>query len=154
MWLCISTRSFRISGVNLAVEIWSVRECGHSAWAYCLQVTPHINETQRANTRKAASSFLSARQKPSAVPAMLHFHFVLLMWGTLFVVCSGLQSTDFTKAFFVPRCTGIVVPVQAWTGPESSRRLRLLDFMHIVTWGWWGRWPPLPPGNIPGTHFC
>jgi len=25
-------------------------------------------------------------------------------------------------------------PVQAWTGPEGSRRLRLLDFKTIGTW--------------------
>ena len=26
------------------------------------------------------------------------------------------------------------IPVQAWTGPEGSRRLRLQDFKKIVTW--------------------
>ena len=28
------------------------------------------------------------------------------------------------------------IPVQAWTGPEGSRRLRLPDFKTIVTWRW------------------
>ena len=50
-------------------------------------------------------------------------------------------------------------PLQAWTGPEGSRRLRLPDFKTIGTWKWYKvvsptHRPPLPPGNIPGTHFC
>jgi len=53
---------------------------------------------------------------------------------------------------------GKSVPLQAWTGPEGSRKLRLPDF---VTTGQDGgkvvsrtHRPPLPPGNTPGTHFC
>jgi len=53
---------------------------------------------------------------------------------------------------------GKSVPLQAWSGPEGSRRLRLPDFMITAQEG--GKVvgpthrPPLPPGNIPGTHFC
>jgi len=31
---------------------------------------------------------------------------------------------------------GKAIPLQAWTGPEGSRRLRLPDFKTIGT-GWW-----------------
>ena len=31
---------------------------------------------------------------------------------------------------------GKAIPWQAWTGPEGSRRLRLLDFKIIGTWRW------------------
>jgi len=50
------------------------------------------------------------------------------------------------------------VPLQAWTGPEGSRKLRFPDFVTTAQDG--GKvvslthWPPLPPRNIPGTHFC
>jgi hypothetical protein len=44
------------------------------------------------------------------------------------------------------------IPLQALTGPEGSRRLRFLGFKTIDTWRW--HRPPLPQGNIPGTHFC
>ena len=50
------------------------------------------------------------------------------------------------------------VPLQAWTGPEGSRKLRLPDFVTAAQNG--GKVvslmhrPPLPPGNTPGTHFC
>ena len=50
------------------------------------------------------------------------------------------------------------VSLQAWTGPEGSRKLRLPDFVTAAQEG--GKVvnlthrPPLPPGNTPGTHFC
>ena len=50
------------------------------------------------------------------------------------------------------------VPLQAWTGPEVSRKLRLPDFMTTVQDGGkvvsFTHRPLLPPGNTPGTHFC
>ena len=53
---------------------------------------------------------------------------------------------------------GKAVPLQAWSGPESSRKLRFPDFMTNVQNG--GKVvslthrPPLSPGNTRGTHFC
>jgi len=53
---------------------------------------------------------------------------------------------------------GKTVPLQAWSGPEGSRKLRFPDFMTTAQDG--GQVvslthrPPLPPGNAPGTHFC
>ena len=50
------------------------------------------------------------------------------------------------------------VPLQAWSGPEGSRKLRFPDFMTTAQDG--GKVvslthrPPLPPGNKLGTHFC
>ena len=50
------------------------------------------------------------------------------------------------------------VPLQAWTGPQGSRKLRLPDFVTTAQDG--GKVvslthrPPLPSGNAPGTHFC
>jgi hypothetical protein len=53
---------------------------------------------------------------------------------------------------------GKSVPLQAWSGPEGSRKLRFLDIMTTAQDG--GKVvslthrPPLPPGNTLGTHFC
>ena len=53
---------------------------------------------------------------------------------------------------------GKSVPLQAWSGPEGSRKLRFPDFMTTAQEG--GKVvsltnrPHLPPGNPPGTHFC
>jgi hypothetical protein len=50
------------------------------------------------------------------------------------------------------------VPLQAWGGPEGSRKLRFPDFLTTAQDG--GKdvslthRPPLPPGNTPGSHFC
>jgi hypothetical protein len=52
---------------------------------------------------------------------------------------------------------GKAVPLQAWSGPEGSSKLRFPDFMRTAQEG--GKVtlthrPHLPPGNPPGTHFC
>ena len=53
---------------------------------------------------------------------------------------------------------GKAVPLQAWSGPEGSRKLKFPDYMTTEQDG--GKVvshtnrPPLPPGNAPGTHFC
>jgi hypothetical protein len=50
------------------------------------------------------------------------------------------------------------VPLQAWSVPEVSKKLRFSDFMTMAQDG--GKVvslkhrPPLPPGNAPGTHIC
>jgi hypothetical protein len=53
---------------------------------------------------------------------------------------------------------GKAVPLQAWSDPEGSRKLRFPDYMTTAQDG--GKFvslthrPHLPPGNAPGTHFC
>ena len=49
------------------------------------------------------------------------------------------------------------VPLQAWSGPEGTSKLRFLDFVTTAQDGSkvsLMHQPPLPPGNTPGTHFC
>jgi hypothetical protein len=50
------------------------------------------------------------------------------------------------------------VPLQAWSGPDGSRKLRFPDYMTTAQDGGkvvsLAHRPPLPPGNAPGTHFC
>ena len=61
---------------------------------------------------------------------------------------------------------GKSVPLQAWSGPEGSRKLRFPHFMtkaqdggKVVSLTDGGKAvsltqrPPLPPGNTSGTHF-
>jgi len=49
------------------------------------------------------------------------------------------------------------IPLQAWRGPEGSRKLRLPDLMTTPQDGGkvvsLTRRPPLSPGYAPGTHF-
>jgi len=55
-------------------------------------------------------------------------------------------------------CKGKPVPLQAWSGPEGSRKLRFLYYTVTAQDGGTvvglTHQPPLPPGNAPGTHFC
>ena len=65
-----------------------------------------------------------------------------------FLTYSFLHSGEGKKA----------VPLQAWSGPEGSRKLIFPDFMTTAQDG--GKVvslthrPHLPPGNTPGTHLC
>jgi len=53
---------------------------------------------------------------------------------------------------------GKSVPLQAWSGPEGSRKLGYPDYVTAAQDG--GKVvsltprPLLPTGNAPGTHFC
>ena len=50
------------------------------------------------------------------------------------------------------------VPLQAWSGPEGSRKLRFPDFMTTAQESGKGVQPCAPaaftPGNSPGTQIC
>ena len=63
-----------------------------------------------------------------------------------------------TTAKLLRHVKGKAVPLQAWSGPEGSRKLRFPDFMTMAQDGGkvvsFTHRPPLPPGNDPGTHFC
>jgi hypothetical protein len=67
-------------------------------------------------------------------------------------------SVDIHQMILSSYSKGKAVPLQAWSGPEGSRKLRFPDFMTTAQDG--GKVvslthrPPLPPGNTPGTHFC
>ena len=69
------------------------------------------------------------------------------------------KVTTISNRFFIfNNFSDKAVPLQAWTGPEDSRKLRFPDFVTTAQDG--GKvvslthQPPLPPGNTPGTHFC
>jgi len=67
----------------------------------------------------------------------------------------GVSSGDAFNVTTVGK--GKAVPLQAWSGPEGSRKLRFLDFMTTaqdVGKVSLTHRPPLPPGNAPGNHFC
>jgi len=68
----------------------------------------------------------------------------------MFVMCFKADLIAFVK--------GNTIPLQAWSGPEGSRKLRFPDYITSAQDG--GKVvspthrPPLPPGNTLGIHFC
>jgi hypothetical protein len=59
---------------------------------------------------------------------------------------------DYLKCYHVCRCDnhkGKAMPVQAQTGPEGSRRLRLPDFKTIGSRRWYACQPYALPAFIP-----
>ena len=65
-----------------------------------------------------------------------------------------LLKTVTRSEIWLNKGKGKTVPLQAWSGPEDSRKLRFPDFMITTQDG--GKVvslthrPPLPPGNKPG----
>jgi hypothetical protein len=87
---------------------------------------------------------------------MYHVHVTIFTFSSCF-----LSKTTFALLYYFPwsavKSKGTAIPVQAWTGPYGSKRLRLpqfLDNRHIKM----ARLSALPaaftPEVIPGTHFC
>jgi hypothetical protein len=80
------------------------------------------------------------------------------LWCSMYCLCVNVYCTAATGCQHNCRKKGIAVPLQAWSGPEGSRKLSFPDFMttaqddgKVVSLT---HRPPLPPGNTPGTHFC
>jgi hypothetical protein len=84
----------------------------------------------------------------------LDFVFRLNFFNTTFRKPALLSSsgkdarTKTTNKYTVSVSNNKAIPLRAWTGPESSRRLREVRLSALCT----GRL--YPPGNIPGTQFC
>jgi hypothetical protein len=67
-----------------------------------------------------------------------------------------LRDPRFFTVLIKGKCKS--VPLQAWSGPEGSRKLRFPDYMTAAQYGGkvvsLTRRPSLPPGNAPCAHFC
>jgi hypothetical protein len=82
-----------------------------------------------------------------------HFHRNLILRQQ-----SRTKIIVFRLAYILSKGKDKAVPLQAWSGPEGSRKLRFPDYVTMAQDG--GKVvslkhrPPLPLGNAPDTHFC
>jgi len=90
------------------------------------------------------------------------------MWKNIILTANGFQynTAHALYAFGSLRfqthtlkiCKDKPVPLQAWSDPEDSRKLRFPDLMTTTqdsgNFISLTRRPPSPPGNTPSTHFC
>ena len=75
----------------------------------------------------------------------------------LFILSLFRQSTLHVSGLFIAHhqeVKGKAIPLQTWTGPEGSRRLRLPDFKTIGTWRWWGSQPYALAAFTPRKYSC
>jgi hypothetical protein len=70
----------------------------------------------------------------------LNFRFLVTRFGTLEFTLNLVRSIIFILNNIITECMlvqinikGKAIPLQAWTGPEGSRRLRLPDFKTVGT---------------------
>ena len=143
------------------------------------QTFPAFYGTRRfitAFTRTRQLSLSSARSVQSMPPDPTSWRFILILSyllrlglsSGLFISCyiSGILASwpahlillDLITRLLFGEAKDKAVPLQAWSAPEGSRKLRFPDFMTTAQDG--GKVvslthrPPLPPGNTPGTYFC
>jgi hypothetical protein len=65
------------------------------------------------------------------------------------------MTNMYRKKVLIINIKGKSDPLQAWSGPEGSRKLRFPDFMTTAQGGCKPYAPAaFTPGNSPGTHFC
>jgi hypothetical protein len=110
--------------------------------------------------RKCISLCSFSHQPISVTPFMPSFRFLLSPTFLYSSFCFPFfASIPCVKIVWVNTAEkAAAVLLQAWSGPEGSRKLRFPDFMTAAQDG--GKvvslthHPPLPPGNKPGTHFC
>jgi len=57
-----------------------------------------------------------------------------------------IKTNDELYQFIRHKCKGKAVPLQAWSGPEGSRRLKFLDFVRMAQDG--GRLSALRTGHL------
>jgi len=101
---------------------------------------------------------------PSAMCNVFALHHILdsnIFTKTMKMSVLTSQSViKFYRRTVMAQCKGKgkAVPLQAWSDPEGSRKLRFPNFMtmarnvgKVVSLT---HQPPLPPGNALGTHFC
>jgi hypothetical protein len=83
--------------------------------------------------------------------------FLASYWKALGMARIATFEESIFKLAVIEKVKAKAVPLQAWSGPEGSRKLRFPDFMTTQAGGKvvsLTHRPPLPPGNTPATNFC
>jgi len=62
--------------------------------------------------------------------------FLLLLQTRNTFKLSGIFKSSHSNSPSIYNYKGKAIPLQAWTGPKGSRRLRIPDFKTIGTWRW------------------
>ena len=132
----------------------------------CFRLT--LNGLKNPHTSTFFIFFFQLLFPAISVPGFRSFYSHLRVIGLLALHskwhCSSIQLVHsiYRHVFCLGLCRLLhkskAVPLQAWSGPERSRKLTFPDFMTTAQGG--GKVvslthrPHLPPGNTPGTHFC
>ena len=80
--------------------------------------------------------FLSLPPYKFALPPCCYY------WLGIYTYSVAMSSNVFIRGF--QKICGKAIPLQSWTGPEGSRRLRLTDFKTVYVWMWEGCQPYAP----------
>jgi len=137
------------------------------AWLSVIRQRKEIRSYIAAKTsksqKKAWSRQPACKIKPESFRKNKFDIYVSIIWCKICMCCwlsprYWCSYNFYQNVNFVSLLKGKLVPLQAWSGPEGSKKLRFSDFMTTAQDG--GKVvslthrPPLPSANAPGTHFC
>ena len=121
--------------------------------AVCLTTCPQPIPKQVLHRVRSGASPFNSQYPPFSLRSSKSYLLLLPRLRVTYILPFTFPST----ACFRKPSKGKAVPLQAWSGPEGCRKLRFPDFMTMAQDGGkvvsFTHRPPLPPGNIPGTHF-
>jgi len=119
-------------------------------WRHSTLITPSLTARHQSLLQSRSVLILQSSQS-----AGLAIDSVDVSGETISLSTILRLAVDFLDVTYLK---GKAVPLQAWSGPDGSRKLRFPDFMTTAQDG--GKVvslmhrPPSPTGNTPGTHFC
>ena len=105
------------------------------------------NSDSRRNNLNVAmkSSARYSRAKNCVVEKVLFMELIrCLVWGLITVICGSFQLLHESTGITTKK--GKALPLQAWSGPEGSRKLRFPAFMTMAQDG--GKFVTLYPQEI------
>ena len=157
MQMAATLFSFSYSGFRVRVLVWIPRIFVFSPLISCSLMTVYCPQTERwliLSTNSCHTDHISIPYHVVADFSVINH--VVRKIKIVFIVLTNPNIRKFLAVLFGIK--GKAAPLQAWSGPECSRKLRFPDYMTTAQDG--GKvvslmhLPPLPPGNAPGTHFC
>jgi hypothetical protein len=131
-----------LSGSCLERETYAADFYRHHMWRQELLRAPSQGSAHHAVPTLLArnSQFLSVDARAKSEKDTVAVIHIAILW--VMFLLSMVNTTLRRNTLF--KVKGKAIPLQAWTGPEGSRRLRLPDFMTIGIWKWYGCQPYAP----------
>ena len=115
---------------------WERRHPTHLYMCVCVCVYTYILVVGGSDYDSYNCSLLTSPSGPVAIPCIIDLH----KWIRS---ADGRRTADNRSK---RKGKGTAFPLEAWTGPLGSRRLRLQNFYKIGTWRWQGCQPYAPAG--------
>ena len=144
-----------ITRTEESYRLWCIIECDLET-SRMRRHWPALGPAPRGN--KCVRWWFGWTETHSALVCLCLTGYMPLHCSNLLLINDSLFDTVHSELLSLLLKKDKSVPLQAWSGPEGSRKLRFPDYVTTAQNGGkvvsLSHRPPLPSGNAPGTHFC